>query len=172
MSDVNFVLIPEVPFALEGPQGFLTALERRLELRQHAVIVVAEGGGQNLLKSNGAKDSSGNSKLEDIGTFLRDRIVAYLKKQNLRATVKYIDPSYMIRSIPPNSHDGIYCLQLGHDAVHAAMAGKTAMVVGRWHGLNVHIPMRVTTMGRKQVDPDRPLWRSVLESTGQAKWYV
>jgi 6-phosphofructokinase 1 len=172
MSDVNFVLIPEVPFALDGPQGFLAALKHRLELRQHAVIVVAEGGGQNMLKSSGAKDSSGNNKLEDIGIFLRDRIVAYLKKQKLRSTVKYIDPSYMIRSIPPNSHDGVYCLQLGHDAVHAAMAGKTAMVVGRWHGLNVHVPMRVTTMGRKQVDPDRPLWRSVLESTGQAKWYV
>ena len=171
MNDVNFVLIPEIPFALEGPNGFLAALKRRLELRRHAVIVVAEGSGQDLLKSKGRKDASGNEKLEDIGIYLRDRIIAHLKKENLRATVKYIDPSYIIRSIPPNSHDGVYCLQLGHDAVHAAMAGKTNMVVGRWHGLNVHVPMKVTTMGRKQVDPNRPLWRSVLESTGQAKWY-
>jgi 6-phosphofructokinase 1 len=171
MSDVNFVLIPEVTFALEGPNGFLEALKRRLELRRHAVIVVAEGSGQDLLLPGGGKDASGNDKLEDIGTYLRDRIIGHFKKENISATVKYIDPSYMIRSIPPNSHDGVYCLQLGHDAVHAAMAGKTAMVVGRWHGLNVHVPMQVTTIGRKQVDPNRPLWRSVLESTGQAKWY-
>ena len=172
MSDVNFVIIPEVTLALEGPNGFLEALQRRLELRRHAVVVVAEGAGQELLVSKGGKDASGNKKLEDIGIYLRDRIALHLKQANLRATVKYIDPSYMIRSIPPNSHDGVYCLQLGHDAVHAAMAGKTAMVVGRWHGLNVHVPMQVTTMGRKQVDPNRPLWRSVLESTGQAKWYT
>ena len=171
MSDVNFVLIPEVPFCLEGPGGFLPALKRRLERRRHAVVVVAEGAGQTLMNASGEIDASGNAQLQDIGVLLRDRIVDYLKKSGIRSTVKYIDPSYLIRSVPPNSHDSIYCLQLGHDAVHAAMAGKTAMIVGRWHGLNVHIPMSVTAKGRKQVDPGRPLWRSVLETTGQAQWF-
>jgi len=171
MSDVNFVLIPEVPFTLDGPKGFLPALKRRLEIRKHAVIVVAEGAGQNLLQSTGETDPSGNVQLQDIGVLLRDRIVDFFQESGIRSTVKYIDPSYMVRSVPPNSHDSIYCLQLGHDAAHAAMAGKTAMIVGRWHGLNVHVPMQVTCKGRKLVDPDRPLWRAVLESTGQSQWF-
>lgn len=171
MSDVNFVLIPEVPFTLEGPNGFLPALRRRLESRHHAVVVVAEGAGQELIHTDSKTDPSGNIKLGDIGIFLRDTISDYMKHEGVSHTVKYIDPSYIVRSVPANASDGVYCLQLGHDAVHAAMAGKTNMVVGRWHGLNVHIPIKVATMQRKLVDPKRPLWRSVLESTGQNKWY-
>lgn len=171
MSDVNFVLIPEVDFELHGPAGFLAALKRRLEKRHHAVIVVAEGAGQKLFQSDGAKDASGNSKLGDIGIHLRDVIAEYLKKELPSSSVKYIDPSYIIRSVPANASDSIYCLQLGQDAVHAAMTGRTGMIVGRWHGLNVHIPMAVVTMKRKKVDPTRPLWRSVLESTGQLRWF-
>lgn len=171
MSDVNFVLIPEVPFTLDGEHGFLRALHRRLEARHHAVVVVAEGAGQEFMDAVNATDASGNKKLQDVGVFLRDAISDYMKKENVSYSVKYIDPSYIIRSVPANAADGVYCLQLGHDAVHAAMAGKTNLVVGRWHGLNVHIPIRVATMRRKVVDPTRPLWRSVLESTGQMKWF-
>ncbi|NLD95264.1 MAG: ATP-dependent 6-phosphofructokinase [Fibrobacter sp.] len=171
MSDVNFVLIPEVPFTLEGEDGFLRALHRRLETRHHAVVVVAEGAGQEFMDAVNATDASGNKKLQDVGVFLRDAISDYMKKENVSHSVKYIDPSYIIRSVPANAADGVYCLQLGHDAVHAAMAGKTNLVVGRWHGLNVHIPIRVATMRRKVVDPTRPLWRSVLESTGQMRWF-
>jgi 6-phosphofructokinase 1 len=171
MSDVNFVLIPEIPIVLEGESGFLPALKRRLESRKHAVIVVGEGAGQDLLKKGGGKDASGNDKLEDIGIFLRDRIIAYMNSENVKVIIKYIDPSYMIRSVPPNPHDSIYCMQLGHDAVHGAMTGKTGLVVGRWHGINVHIPMKCTTMGRKQVNPNKALWRSVMESTDQLKWF-
>jgi 6-phosphofructokinase 1 len=94
-----------------------------------------------------------------------------MQQNGVSHSVKYIDPSYIIRSVPANAADGVYCLQLGHDAVHAAMAGKTNLVVGRWHGLNVHIPIGVVTMRRKVIDPRRPLWRSVLESTGQNKWF-
>jgi 6-phosphofructokinase 1 len=171
MSDVNFVFIPEIPLVLEGENGFLPALKRRLDARKHAVVVVGEGAGQELLKSSGEKDASGNEKLQDIGLFLRDRIAAYLKSQGMNFTIKYIDPSYMIRSVPPNPHDSIYCMQLGHDAVHVAMTGKTGLVVGRWHGINVHVPIECTARGRKQVNPDKSLWRSVMESTGQMKWY-
>jgi 6-phosphofructokinase 1 len=171
MSDVNFVLIPEVPFTLDGENGFLRALHRRLKARHHAVVVVAEGAGQEFMDAVNTTDASGNKKLQDVGVFLRDTISDYMKKEGVSHSVKYIDPSYIIRSVPANAADGVYCLQLGHDAVHAAMAGKTNLVVGRWHGLNVHIPIRVATMRRKVVDPTRPLWRSVLESTGQMKWF-
>lgn len=172
MSDVNFVLIPEVPFILEGPNGFLDALHRRLATRHHAVVVVAEGAGQEYMERAAGTDASGNKKLQDIGVFLRDAISGFMTQRGLSHTVKYIDPSYIIRSVPANAADGVYCLQIGHDAVHAAMSGKTNLVVGRWHGLNVHIPIRVATMRRKVIDPKRPLWRSVLESTGQNKWYA
>jgi len=172
MSDVNFVLIPEVPFTLEGDNGFLNALRRRLEARHHAVVVVAEGAGQELMQAASGTDASGNKRLQDIGVFLRDEISDFMHDRGISHTVKYIDPSYIVRSVPANAADGVYCLQLGHDAVHAAMAGKTNLVVGRWHGLNVHIPIRVATMRRKIIDPRRPLWRSVLESTGQNKWYT
>jgi 6-phosphofructokinase 1 len=171
MSDVNFVLIPEVPFTLDGDNGFLPALRRRLDARHHAVIVIAEGAGQELMEAASETDASGNKRLQDVGVFLRDAISEYMKRECVSHTVKYIDPSYIVRSVPANASDGVYCLQLGHDAVHAAMAGKTDMVVGRWHGLNVHIPIRVATMRRKLVDPTRPLWRSVLESTGQNAWF-
>lgn len=173
MSDVNFVLVPEVPFTLEGEHGFLAALQRRVETRHHAVVVVAEGAGQELMESAlNETDASGNKRLHDIGTFLRDAISDHMKLKGISHTVKYIDPSYIIRSVPANAADGVYCLQLGFDAVHAAMAGKTNVVVGRWHGLNVHIPINIVTMRRKVIDPKRPLWRSVLESTGQNKWFV
>lgn len=171
MSDVNFVLIPEVGFELDGPNGFLPALKRRLEKRNHAVVVVAEGAGQHLLESSGQQDASGNTRLGDIGLYLRDVIADYLKASLPSSSVKYIDPSYIIRSVPANASDSIYCLQLGQDAVHAAMTGRTGCIVGRWHGLGVHIPMAVVTMKRKRVDPERPLWRSVLESTGQLRWF-
>ncbi len=164
MSDVNYVLIPEVPFKL---QVFLSHLKERLQTRHHAVIVVAEGAGQDLMASPmDDRDASGNVKLKDIGVFLKKEIVEFMKTHDMECDVKYIDPSYIIRSVPANAQDSIYCSRLGHSAVHAAMAGKTEMIVGRWGGEFVHIPVPAATSSRKQVDPAGTLWRSVLETTG------
>jgi 6-phosphofructokinase 1 len=170
MSDANFVIIPEVPFELHGPRGFLGQLKSRMIRRKHAVIVVAEGAGQHLLATPGgktAKDASGNEKLGDIGIFLRDSITTYFREQTMQANVKYIDPSYSVRSVPASPHDSVYCFQLAMNAVHAAMTGRTAMVVGRWHAHYVHIPMHLAIRQRKTVDPRGPLWMAVLESTNQ-----
>ena len=166
-GNVDFVLIPEVAFSLEGERGLLEALRYRLAKRKNAVIVVAEGAGQDLLKSEGGTDASGNAKMADIGVYLRDRINAFCKERKLNATVKYIDPSYIIRSVPANPQDNVYCSQLAQHAVHAAMAGKTNMLVGRWHCSFVHIPIEIATQGRRKVSPSSELWQSVLESTGQ-----
>ncbi|MEQ1853907.1 MAG: ATP-dependent 6-phosphofructokinase [Chthoniobacteraceae bacterium] len=166
-GNVDFVLIPEVPFALEGPGGLLEQLRYRLSKRKSAVIVVAEGAGQDLIHADGGADASGNKKLGDIGIFLKDRITAFFKERKLAATLKYIDPSYMIRSVPANAADNFYCSQLAQHAVHAAMAGKTSMLVGRWHGAFVHLPVWMATQGRAKVDPTRDLWHAVLDSTGQ-----
>ena len=164
ISDVNFCLVPEVPFSLEA---FLEALRLRLEKRGHAVIVVGEGAGQDLLKATGERDASGNVRLGDIGTFLRDKINDYFKKIGMEANLKYIDPSYTIRSMPANPHDSVFCLLLGHNAVHAGMTGRTDMLVSNWRREFTHVPIPLAVSEPKQIDPEGRLWSNVLESTGQ-----
>ncbi len=168
--DANFVLIPEVPFQLEGESGLLNMLRARIERRGHAVIVVAEGAGQDLMQqTQRLTDASGNVRLGDIGLFLKREIEQYFDRIGMELNLKYIDPSYAIRSVPANPYDSVYCIRLSHNAVHAAMSGRTEMVVGRWHGRFVHIPMATAIRERNRVDPDGDLWMSVLESTGQPR---
>jgi 6-phosphofructokinase 1 len=167
-SEVNFCLVPEAPFALEGNGGFLAALRRRLAERGHAVVVVAEGAGQHLFGgADPGRDASGNPKLHDIAGLLAERIRADLGARGVEHALKRIDPSYIIRSVPARPPDSVYCWRLAQNAVHAAMSGCTEMVVGQWHGRLVHLPMRLVVSGRKRVDPAGDLWLSVLESTGQ-----
>jgi 6-phosphofructokinase 1 len=167
-QDVNFVMIPEVDFDLEGSNGLLGAIESRLNQRGHAVIVVAEGAGQKFFENEVKElDASGNVKLKDIGLFLKDEISSYFKAKNIEISIKYIDPSYMIRSLPANANDRVFCSFLGRDAVHGAMIGKTKFLVGYWNNNFVHVPMIASAGKRKHVDPNGKLWLSVLEATGQ-----
>ncbi len=166
-SNVDFVLIPEVKFELEGDYGLLESLRQRLLKRRNAVIVVAEGAGQHLMETGDATDASGNKKYGDIGQFLKDRINGYFKSRKTEVNLKYIDPSYIVRSVPANAQDNVYCSRLAQSAVHAAMGGKTGMLVGRWHGSFVHLPLELVIHGRRKVDPTQELWHSVLECTGQ-----
>jgi 6-phosphofructokinase 1 len=164
-SDVNICLVPEVPFTLEG---FLAALDARLAERHHAVVVVAEGAGQELLaRSAGATDASGNVRLADIGASLRDRISAHLESRGAEVNVRYIDPSYTIRSLASNAFDSEYCLALGQHAVHAAMAGKSEVMVGFWNGHFTHVPLALVAGKRRHLDPDGDTWSRVLAATGQ-----
>jgi 6-phosphofructokinase 1 len=165
--DVDFVLIPEVPLRFDGPGGFTARLRERVRRQGHAVIVAAEGAGQDLLDYDGAVDASGNARLADVGALLRRVIADDFASAGEELSLRYVDPGYAIRSVPANGWDAVYCLRLAQAAVHAAMAGRTAMVVGRWHGRFVHIPIPVATGGRNQVDPNGDLWMSVLEATGQ-----
>jgi 6-phosphofructokinase 1 len=165
--DVDFVLIPEVPFRLGGEDGFLARLRQQVRRRGHAVVVVAEGAGQDLFEYDGAVDASGNLRLADIGGLLRQRIADDFAAAGQELSLRYVDPGYAIRSVPANGWDAVYCLRLAQAAVHAAMSGRTAMIVGRWHGRFVHIPIPVVTASRNQVDPNGDLWMSVLEATGQ-----
>lgn len=168
-QDVNFVLIPEVPFDLDGPNGFLENLEKRVTLRGHAVVVVAEGAGQEFFEGRKKMhDASGNVKLYDIGLLIKSKIMAYFKEKGIPVSLKYIDPSYIIRSLPANANDHVFCSFLGRDAVHAGMAGKTKMVVSHWNNHFVHVPMDEVITQRKKVDPDGKLWATVLEATGQS----
>ena len=167
-QDANFVLIPEVDFDLDGPKGLLAALENRVVNRGHAVIVAAEGAGQKYFQDvDERRDASGNIRLNDIGVFLKEAIKAYFSEKNIPLNIKYIDPSYMIRSLPANANDSVFCGFLGRDAVHAGMAGKTKLVIGHWNNHFVHLPMEATAGRRKQVRPSGKLWTTVLESTGQ-----
>lgn len=167
-QDVNFVLIPEIHFDMEGENGLLTKLEKRLNDRRHAAILVAEGSGQYFFeKSEKDFDPSGNVKLFDIGVYLKERITNHFTAKGMEIALKYIDPSYMIRSLPANANDHVYCGFLGRDAVHAGMAGKTNMIIGHWNNFFVHVPIPLTTHQRKQVNTGGKLWQTVLEATGQ-----
>ncbi len=164
-SDTNFCLVPEVPFQLDGPNGFLTRMEKRLARKRHAVVVMAEGAGQELIKGPDKKDASGNVKNKDIGLFLRQAIEADFKKKNIPFTIRYIDPSYMIRSCPANARDSIFCLLLGQNAVHAGLAGKTDMFVGYWNHHFTHVPLSVAVGRRKKINPVGMLWQTLLLMT-------
>jgi len=166
-SDVNFCLIPENPFDLDGPNGLLSHLKKRILDRGHAIILVAEGAGQHLIHNTGEKDPSGNKKFNDIGVFLKDEISKFFKKEGIEVNMKYIDPSYIIRSAAANSNDSIYCSRLGAHAVHAAMSGKTQALISLVNNRFVHIPIKVAVAERNHVDVEGILWRDVLENTRQ-----
>jgi 6-phosphofructokinase 1 len=167
-QDVNFTLIPEVPFRLEGEGGFLAVLKRRLQKRAHAVIAVAEGAGQDLLNADpGDRDASGNVRLRDIGLYLRDRIAAYFRGEQIPIVLRYFDPSYMVRSVRANAEDSILCDLFARHAAHAAMAGKTGLVIGLLHDRFIHVPIGALANERKRLDPKGSEWHAVLAATGQ-----
>ena len=165
-SNVDFCLVPEVPFTLEG---FLEALKRQLDREGHAVVVVAEGAGQELMGQPGERDASGNIKYGDIGIFLREAIKSYFQQKGMEMNLKYIDPSYTIRSTPANPHDSAFCLLFGQSAVHAGMSGRTNMVVSFWNHNFTHVPISLAVSQRKKIDPKGMLWSSVMASTGQPR---
>jgi 6-phosphofructokinase 1 len=164
-THVGLCLIPEIPFSIDG---VVAALTRRLHDEGHAVLTVAEGAGQHLLDPTGSRDASGNVQYADIGMFLRDQLTLRLAAKDVDANVKYIDPSYMIRTLPANARDAAFCLTLGHAATHAALAGKTDMVVGYLRGQLTHVPIALAVSEPKKVDPHGRLWSTVLAATGQA----
>jgi len=170
-QEANFVLVPEVPFPLEGADGLLEIVERRILTRGHALIVVAEGAGQHLLASTTLeRDASGNPRYEDIGVFLRDRIKRHFADRNLQLNLKYIDPSYVIRSVPANAWDRILTDRMARAAVHAAMAGKTDAMIGYWNQEIVHVPIATAMAERKRMPLESDLWNAVLATTGQPDW--
>ena len=167
-QDVNFTLIPEVPFKLDGKTGFLPVLKARIQNRAHAVVVVAEGAGQELFEDSAIdRDPSGNIKLKDIGLFLRERIETYFREANIPIAMRYFDPSYSIRSSPANAADAVLCDLYARNAVHAAMAGKTGLVIGLLHDSFIHIPIEMLVLEKKHIDPDGTWWNAVLATTGQ-----
>ncbi len=165
-SNVNFCLVPEVPFDLHGENGFLTHLKNRISSKEHAVIVVAEGAGQKLFNTHLGSNKSGNKNLNDIGIFLKDEIKKSFQADNMEVNIKYFDPSYTIRSRRADANDSMYCLRLGNNAVHAAMAGHTNMIVGLHHDRLIHLPIALIGE-RKIIDPQSWFWQTVLQATHQ-----
>lgn len=163
---VDFCLIPEVPFAVDGPGGLLEAIEKRLRERRACVIAVAEGAGHDLL-GTASVDASGNAVPHDIGTHLRETIARELPARGIPVNLKYIDPSYMVRGTRATANDSVFCTTLGQQAVHAALAGYTDCVVGHWSQHFTLVPTKLATSTRQRVDPDSSLWRTVVALTGQ-----
>ena len=166
-NEANFVLIPEIDFDLEGENGLFNTIRKRLERRHHAVILIAEGAGQRFLEQENGTDDSGNKKLGDIGLFLKDKLKEYFNSIETEVNIKYIDPSYMIRSAPANPNDSVYCARLGTNAVHAAMAGRTQTLISLVNNTFVHLPIEIAINKRNTVDPEGPLWRDVVGATHQ-----
>jgi 6-phosphofructokinase 1 len=164
-TQVGLCLIPEVCFTIDG---VVRAAAERIERDGYVVIVVAEGAGQELLAETAARDASGNLRHGDIGAHLRDTLPETLRAHGTAVSLKYIDPSYMIRSLPANARDSNFCLRLGHAAVHAGMAGKTDVVIGSWRRRLTHVPIPTAVSSRKKVDTNGYLWQTVLSVTGQA----
>jgi 6-phosphofructokinase 1 len=164
-TQVGLCLVPEVAFSIDG---IVRAARQRIERDGYVVIVVAEGAGQELLAEAAEWDASGNRRHGDIGTFLREKVPEAFRDQGISVSLKYIDPSYMIRSLPANARDANFCLRLGHAAVHAGMAGKTDTVIGSWRRRLTHVPIPMAVSSRKTVDTNGYLWRTVLSVTGQA----
>lgn len=168
IQEVNFVLIPEISFDLHGPRGFLSVLKKRLEDRHHAVVVVAEGAGQDLFNNEDRElDASGNVKHKDIGLLLKDSIKQEFDAAGFPHSIKYIDPSYIVRSAPANANDSKFANLLAQNAVHAALSGKTDFVVGFWNDQFTLIPIPMAVAKRKKIDIEGELWWNVLEATGQ-----
>jgi 6-phosphofructokinase 1 len=163
-TQVGICLIPEVAFSIDG---VMQAAKQRIERDGYVVIVVAEGAGQDLLDKAAEWDASGNRRHGDIGAFLKNQIGERFRAQGISVSIKYIDPSYMIRSLPANARDANFCLRLGHAAVHAGMAGKTDVVIGSWRRRLTHVPIPLAVSSRKKVDTDGYLWQTVLSVTGQ-----
>jgi 6-phosphofructokinase 1 len=167
-QDVNFALVPEVPFKLEGPNGFLAALKERILSRAHALIAVAEGAGQDLIENQSVEfDASGNVKIKDIGLFLKEKIESFFREEKIPVIMRYIDPGYLIRSSPADAEDAVLCDLFARNAVHAAMAGKTGLVIGYLHDKFIHVPIDLLSSRKKIMKPDSSLWNAALSATGQ-----
>ena len=170
---VNFCLIPEMKFSMEGPGGLLEAIGNRFAAgKTHAVIVVAEGAGQDLIASTSEqRDESGNIRKKDIGEFLKRAISAHFAALGVPCSVKYFDPSYTIRSVPARGTDAIRCYMLARNAVHAAMAGRTDCVIGNLGESYALVPIKLATIERQTVYLKSDLWRSVMDATGQEYYF-
>jgi 6-phosphofructokinase 1 len=170
-QEANFVLVPEIPFPLEGETGFLRALEHRILRRGHALVVVAEGAGQHLFAGEKVeRDASGNVRYQDIGVFLRQRIGAHFAQRGIEINLKYMDPSYAIRSVPAAAWDRILTDRMARSAVHAAMAGRTDVMMGWWNQAIIHVPISTAVAEKKRMPLDSDLWNAVLATTGQPNW--
>lgn len=171
LPEVNFLLVPEQKFEFDGKNGLFKALERRLAHRDHALIVCAEGAGQEHLMDSPKRDASGNPKLGDICSLISRRITGHFASLKNDVTLKFIDPSYMIRSVPANAADRVYCGFLGQNAVHAALAGKTGMVVTQLKSSIVHLPLELVAKQRRSLNISSDYWCSVMEATGQHVYF-
>ena len=184
---VDLCLVPEVDFYLDGPGGIVDHLYERLLENDRAVVVVAEGAGQDLMKRMGAmsgkeqiKDASGNILLEDIGPWLskqlKQRLDEKLEGQSVygdKLTLKYVDPSYMVRGVPPNTSDNLLCTQLAHNAVHGAMAGFTNFLVGSMNTREVYVPIDLVVNKRNIIDTaHQSLWEYVVFDTQQPSFVI
>jgi len=169
--EVDLCLIPEVPFPMGGPDGILAHIEGSVRSQGYCVVVVAEGAGQELLKSTNQRDESGNKVLPEIGMYLQKEIQSHFAKKGMNASIKYHDPSYMIRSVPANASDSVLCMLLALNAVHGAMAGYTGFTSAVVNNRTVLLPMSIIAASSPSyLNPQGRTWERVCNLTHQPRW--
>lgn len=167
-QDVDLCLVPEVPLELNGPNGVLNHVEKVINQKGHAVVVVAEGAGEELLGMSADTDAGGNRKLPPVGEWLCQQIKDHFKSKSKEATLKYIDPSYMVRSVPADAADSYLCMTLAQAAAHGAMAGFTMFTVGLVNNRTVMIPIpELARKSPRSMSATGRTWERVHTITGQ-----
>lgn len=169
-GEVDVCLIPEINTPLEGPGGILAHVRRVLNKKEHCVVVVAEGAGQDVLGKMGETDASGNPVLQNFAKFVQAEMKE--KLADLTPDIKYIDPTYMVRACPTNSSDAIYCSILGQNAVHAAFAGITGATVGLCNGHYVYLPIQPLISRPREVDPEGRMWERLRLAINQPVYRI
>lgn len=168
---VDICLIPEIQFPMTGDNGVCGLTEYVLRRQGYAVIVVAEGAGSDLVKTAVQYDEGGNKKLPDIGKFMQSEMSQYFKSKKLDVSIKLIDPSYMIRAVPADASDAVYCQSIAQNAVHGAMAGYTGFSSGLVNNRTVLIPFDlISATSPSYLNPDGRTWERVLSLTHQPMW--
>eukprot|EP00668_Euglena_longa_P014128 GGOE01018102.1.p1 GENE.GGOE01018102.1~~GGOE01018102.1.p1 ORF type:complete len:494 (+),score=144.75 GGOE01018102.1:38-1483(+) len=157
---VDACLIPEVPFEIKGNGGLLPWLDGHLATKHCAVIVICEAAGQQHLPCLG-KDPTGHNIYEDTGKWLKKAIETHWQETGQEGKVFLIDPSYMLRSVPANTGDNMFCIQLAQAAVHTAYSGYSGVTVGRYHDLYGVMPIEMVVSGLRKVNPKGSLWQTL-----------
>jgi 6-phosphofructokinase 1 len=173
-GDVDLVLVPESKIILEGENGILPFLLKQVRKKKYAVVVVSEGAGQDIVEATDMTEKgSGNKVLAPIAEYIRDKISDYFEKEGEDTRMKYIDPSYMVRGVPANSSDSLYCSELAQNAVHCSMAGFTGFSVGLVNNTLVMIPIPLLTATSPRMmslqKKGGEIWNRVIAMTGQPR---
>ena len=147
--------MPEKSFSVDA---LLRYVNEKLDEKDHCILVVAEGVNTRVVDGNGPVTVDG-----DVGPWLCAQLKANLESISL----KYVDPSYAVRSAPSNAADTIFCSRLAQHAAHGALGGSTAFAVGTVNTHYVEIPLQDFANRAAVCAVTGRIFGDLVRSTGQ-----